>query len=162
MLGLNRLNSRCLFIGDSANLTQNSANSVISLNPTGRFDCTSTDGSLRLPAVFNSAMYTNTTYNTTFVSSLSLSGLTTLNNATTCTSSLNVSGTTTFSNRVGINTTATNCNLEILGVANFHNGTRFSALNYSLNPGSLILGSTGLNYGGGTNWNGGNAAGLMM
>jgi hypothetical protein len=31
-----------------------------------------------------------------------------------------------------------------------------------LNPGSLILGSTALNYGGGTNWNGGNAAGLMM
>jgi hypothetical protein len=31
-----------------------------------------------------------------------------------------------------------------------------------LNPGSLIIGSAGLNYGGGTHWNGGNAAGLMM
>ncbi len=31
-----------------------------------------------------------------------------------------------------------------------------------MNPGSLILGSTALNYGGGINWNGGNAAGLMM
>ncbi len=34
--------------------------------------------------------------------------------------------------------------------------------NYTLNPGSLILGSTALNYWGGTNWNGGNAAGLLM
>ena len=44
LFGLNRLNSRCssLFIGGSANSTQNSTNSVISLNPTGRFDCTST------------------------------------------------------------------------------------------------------------------------
>ncbi len=39
-------------------------------------------------------------------------------------------------------------------VANIHNGTRFAILNYNLNPGSLIIGSTGLNYGGGTNWNG--------
>jgi hypothetical protein len=35
-------------------------------------------------------------------------------------------------------------------------------LNYTLNPGRLILGSTVLNYGGGANWNGGNAAGLLM
>ena len=84
LFGLNRLNSRCssLFIGGSANSTQNSTNSVISLNPTGRFDCTSTGGSLRLRAVFNGAlcthttyngaMCTNTTYNTTFVSSLNV------------------------------------------------------------------------------------------
>ena len=50
-----------------------------------------------------------------------------------------------ISNKVGINTTATNCNLEILGVANIHNGTRYAALNFNLNQGSLIIGSTGLN-----------------
>jgi hypothetical protein len=77
LLGLNRLNSRCLFIGDSVNLTQNATNSIISLNPTGRFDCTSTDGSLRLPAVFNGAIFTNATCNTTCISSLNVSGLTT-------------------------------------------------------------------------------------
>ncbi len=94
LFGLNRLNSRCLFIGGSANSTPNSTNSIISLNPTGRFDCTSTGGSLRLRAVFNGAMCTNTTYNgalctnttyyTTFVSSLNVSGLSTLATATTC------------------------------------------------------------------------------
>ena len=59
VLGANRVNSRVLFIADSAKLTQNTTNSVVSINPTGRFDCTSTDGSLRLPAVFNGAIYTN-------------------------------------------------------------------------------------------------------
>ncbi len=57
VLGLNRLNSRCLFIGDSANWTQNATNSITSLNPTGRFDCTSTDGSSRLPAVLDGAIF---------------------------------------------------------------------------------------------------------
>jgi len=47
-------------------------------------------------------------------------------------------------------------------VVNIHNGTRYAVLNYNLNAGSLIIGSTGLNYGGGTLWNGGNAAGLLM
>ncbi len=103
MLGLNRLNCRCLFIGDGANLIQNTTNSIISLNPTGRFDCTSTDGSLRLPAVFNGAIFTNTTCNTTLISSLNVSGLTTLSNATTCISSLNVSGITMLNNDTTIN-----------------------------------------------------------
>ncbi len=38
-------------------------------------------------------------------------------------------------------------------------------MNYDLNPGSLILGSTALNYGGvnnGSSWNGGTMAGLSM
>ena len=107
LLGINRLNSRCLFIGDSAKLTQNVTNSVIALNPTGRFDCTSTDGAARLPAVFNGAIFTDATYNTTLISSLNVSGVTTLSNATTCMSSLNVSGVTVFSNWVGIGTTPT-------------------------------------------------------
>ncbi len=47
-------------------------------------------------------------------------------------------------------------------MVNIHNGTRYAILNYNLNAGSLIIGSAGLNYGGGTMWNGGNAAGLLM
>ncbi len=47
LLGTNRLNSRVLFIGDSAKLTQNATNSILVLNPSGRFDCTSTDGTTR-------------------------------------------------------------------------------------------------------------------
>ncbi len=57
--------------------------------------------------------------------------------------------------KVGIGTSSINANLDISGVVNVHNGTRYAILNYSLNPGSLIFGSTGLNYGGGTSWNGG-------
>jgi hypothetical protein len=76
---------------------------------------------------------------------------------------LNVSRITTFSNKVDIGTTAsTNVNLDALGVANIHNGTRFAALNYTLNSGSLLLVSTAWNYGFGTNWNGENVAGLLM
>ncbi len=76
---------------------------------------------------------------------------------------MNVSGITKFSNKVGIGTTASAyVNLDVLGVANIHNGTRFAIFNYTLIPGSSILGSAALNYGGGTNWNDGNAAGLLM
>ncbi len=101
--------------------------------------------------------------NTTASSNLYVLGFTTLNNVTSCILSLNVSGITTFPNRVCIGTTAsTYVNFDVLGVANFHNGTRFVASNYTLNPGNLILSSTALNYGGGTDWNGGNAAGLLM
>ena len=83
------------------------------------------------------------------------------------TSQWTTTGTSIFYNtgKVGIGIAPSitgNSNLEALGVVNIHNGTRFTSLNYNLNPGSLILGSTGLNYGGGTLWNGGNAGGLMM
>jgi hypothetical protein len=78
----------------------------------------------------------------TFTSTFDVSGRTTLNHSSTCLSSLNISGLSTFSNKVGINTTATNYNLEVSGVVNFHNGTQYAALNYNLNPESLILGST--------------------
>ena len=43
----------------------------------------------------------------TFISTLNISGNTTLNNAATCISSLNINGITTLSNNVNINT-ATN------------------------------------------------------
>jgi hypothetical protein len=81
------------------------------------------------------------------------------------TSQWTTTGTSIFYNtgKVGIGTTGSiNASLDVLGVANIHNGTRFATLNFNFNPGSLIIGSSALNYGGGTNWNGGNAAGLMM
>ena len=59
LLGANRINTRLLFIADSTKLIQNASNPVVSINPTGRFDCTSTDSTTRLPAVFNGALFTN-------------------------------------------------------------------------------------------------------
>ena len=94
LLGANRINTRLLFIGDSTKLTQNASNPVVSINPTGRFDCTSTDSTTRLPAVFNGALYTNEIYDITCISTLTVSGNTTLNNISTYGSSLNVSGNT--------------------------------------------------------------------
>jgi hypothetical protein len=41
------------------------------------------------------------------------------------------------------------CALEVKGVVNIHNGTPFAINNYTLNNGSLIIGDTLSNYGGG-------------
>jgi hypothetical protein len=109
--------------------------------------------------------YINTLSTSSIFSSgnINISGTTKLNNSVTCILSLNISGVTTFLNKVGIGMTPTNGNLEILGIANIHNGTRAAILSYNFNPGNSIIGtSTGLNYGGGTFWNVGNTAGLMM
>ncbi len=95
VLGANRLNTRLLFIADSTRMIQNTTNPVVSINPTGRFDCTSTDGSKRLPVVLNGAIFTNGTNNITCIS-LNVSGSTTLNNITTCASTLNVVGSTSL------------------------------------------------------------------
>jgi hypothetical protein len=73
------------------------------------------------------------------------------NTPATFLSTLNISGNTTLNNKT-----------IIKGILNIHNGTPFAINNYTLNNGSLIIGDTLLNYGGGTNWNGGNAAGLML
>ncbi len=43
--GTDQVNNWVLLIGDSAKLIQNSTYPIVSINPTGRFDCTSTDGS---------------------------------------------------------------------------------------------------------------------
>jgi len=48
------------------------------------------------------------------------------------------------------------------GILNIHNGSPYATANYTLRNGSLIIGDTLLDYGGGTNWNAGNAAGLML
>ncbi len=50
----------------------------------------------------------------------------------------------------------------IKGILNINNGSPYATENYTLNDGSLVIGDTLLNYGGGTLWNGGKAAGLMM
>ena len=48
------------------------------------------------------------------------------------------------------------------GIVNINAGSPYATSNYTLNKGSLVIGDTLLNYGGGTSWNGGNAAGLML
>jgi hypothetical protein len=73
------------------------------------------------------------------------------NTPATFLSTLNISGNTTLNNKT-----------IIKGILNIHNGSPYATSNYTLNNGSLIIGDTLLNYGGGTQWNGGNAAGLMM
>ena len=103
LLGANRINTRLLFIADSTKLIQNATNPVVSINPTGRFDCTSTDSTTRLPAVFNGALFTNGIYDITCISTLTVSGNTTLNNISTCGSSLNVSGNTLLNNITTMN-----------------------------------------------------------
>jgi hypothetical protein len=75
LLGANRTNTRVLFIGDSTKLSQNATNAFVSINPTWRFDCTSTDSSIRLPAVFDGAIFTNATYNITCILSLNIQQL---------------------------------------------------------------------------------------
>ncbi len=67
LLGANRLHTRLLFIADSAKLVQNTTNPIVSINPAGRFDCTSTDSTVKLPASFNGAIYTDGSYNTTVI-----------------------------------------------------------------------------------------------
>jgi len=159
-LSINNLNNKTNFTNL---IVSNSSTLLSTLNIVGNIIGSGTAlSNLNYNAILNPPTLVSFNNPSTFISTLNISGRTTLNNSATCISSLNISGITTFSNKVGINTTATNCNLEILGLANIHNGTRYAALNYNLNAGSLILGSTALNYGGGTNWNGGNAAGLMM
>jgi hypothetical protein len=50
----------------------------------------------------------------------------------------------------------------IKGILNIHNGAPYAVNNYTLNNGSLVIGDTASNYGGGDLWNGGNAAALML
>ena len=59
----------------------------MAINPTGRIDFTSTDGSVRIPASFNGAIYTGSSYEVTLRSTLYVSGTTILNNVTTLLSS---------------------------------------------------------------------------
>lgn len=62
---------------------------------------------------------------------------------------------------VGVGTTAPAGKLEVNGVAVISNGTSFAAKNKSMAPGSLVVGSTIGNFGGGAGWNA-NTAGLLL
>ena len=121
LLGINRVNSRVLFIGDSTKLAQNATNPIIALQPNlGRFDCISTDSTTRLPASFNGAINTDGTFNVSLRSTLYVSGTTILNNITTINSSLNVMGAARLNNITTINsslnvsgpTTLNNVNIQ--------------------------------------------------
>ena len=89
--------------------------------------------------------------NYTNLNSLNVSGITILNNTTTINSSLVVSGITKLNNNTIIN-----------GVLNINGGSPYAYIYKILNNGSLIIGDTLLNYGGGSNWNGGNVAALLL
>lgn len=56
--GVNRSGNRQLWIGDSANLTQNSTNAVVRIINTGRVDCIATDGGTNLPLTIGSSAVT--------------------------------------------------------------------------------------------------------
>jgi hypothetical protein len=63
---------------------------------------------------------------------------------------------------VGINTNDPKCHLQVNGIANINNGSPSVVANGYMAPGSLTIGGTSSNYGGGTNlWNT-NTAGLLM
>jgi hypothetical protein len=88
------------------------------------------------------------------LSSLNVSGTTTLNNATTSLSSLNVVG-----NIIGSGTALTNLNCN--AITNKPDFISASYLNNSLTSGSLTIGGTTFDYGNATGWST-NTAGLMM
>jgi hypothetical protein len=84
------------------------------------------------------------------MSSLNVSGFTTLNNNTTITSKLNVSGITTLNN-----------NTNIQGVLSVGNGNLYGITNNYMAKGSLNIGDMNSDYGFGYQWTG-NTAGLLM
>ena len=51
LCGVNRIGNKQLWIGDSANLTQNTTNKILRLSPAG-IDCTATNGTTLLPIYF--------------------------------------------------------------------------------------------------------------
>ena len=53
LLGVNRTGNRQLWIGDTANLTQNATNSVVRIQPAGIIDCIATNGTTSLPLYLN-------------------------------------------------------------------------------------------------------------
>ena len=63
--------------------------------------------------------------------------------------------------RVGINTENPHAPLDVRGAATITSGDSYSVKNGYMQAGSLNIGSTGLNYGGGSGWNS-NTAGLML
>jgi hypothetical protein len=71
-------------------------------------------------------------------------------------------GTTNPGNRLYVNgTTYLNGNTTIAGIDNIHNGSPYAVANNFMASGSLTIGGTTSNYGGGNNLNA-NTAGLLM
>jgi hypothetical protein len=68
----------------------------------------------------------------------------------TCMSTLNVSGITTLNNNTNIN-----------GITNIHGGSPYAVSNNFMQKGSLTIGDQLLNYGGGNNWST-NTSGLLF
>src|SRR6185503_5091095 len=67
---------------------------------------------------------------------------------------------TTGSVGIGV-TPSANAKLEVLGAATFHDGGGFALKNGYMSSGSLTIGSTNKDYGGGSSWNA-NTAGLLL
>ena len=65
------------------------------------------------------------------------------------------------SGNIGLGTDNPRCKLEVAGIANINNGSPYATVNNYMQSGSLTIGGTNANYGGGTNWNS-NTAGLLM
>ena len=62
---------------------------------------------------------------------------------------------------VGVNTNDPKCHLQVNGIGNINNGSLSVVSSGYMQSGSLTIGGTNANYGGGNLWNG-NTAGLLM
>jgi len=62
---------------------------------------------------------------------------------------------------IGIGTTDPKCHLQVNGIGNINNGSPYAVANNFMQSGSLTIGGTNANYGGGNNWTT-NTAGLML
>ena len=70
-------------------------------------------------------------------------------------------GNVVLNGKVGIGTTAPAGALDVRGVVAISNGTSYAVSNNHMAPGSLTIGSSNVNYGGGSRWNN-NTAGLLL
>jgi hypothetical protein len=62
---------------------------------------------------------------------------------------------------VGVNTNDPKCHLQVNGIGNINNGSPYATANNNMLSGSLTIGGTNVNYGGGNLWNT-NMAGFLM
>ena len=92
-------------------------------------------------SVFNGALYTDGVYNTTLISSLYISGFTTLNNISTCGSSLNVSGNTLLNNITTCNSSLTvNGNTLLNNITTINSSLYVSGLTIFNNASFIFMG----------------------
>ena len=136
LCGVNRTGNRQLWIADSLNLAQNTTNGVLRISP------------------FNSgALIDSVATNGTTSLSLALGN----NQART-----DIFGSLVYiSTSLSINLSTPSCKLDVVGAANIHNNNRYAVPNNYMAYGSLTIGGTNANYGGGSGWSA-STAGLMM